>query len=231
MIFFLLLGMWALHRGDQGRAAISWALALAAKLLPLLYLPLVIRWLGLRRSLRFLALFSGAGLLCFLPLLNLNLLTHMASSLELYFRQFAFNASLFYLLRHAGLWLKAYPFVMALGGILGLATAAGVAIMAWRSLRPGGNFARLSTLMLFSSCLYLVCASTVHAWYVLVPFALSLLTRWRFPLVWTGLVIFSYSHYANGGFVENYPLILLEYSGITAVFLWEILRPAKTNPA
>jgi hypothetical protein len=221
MIFFLLLGLRALARAALAPAAVAWALAVAAKLLPLLYLPLVCLWLGWRRAMGFLAVLAAAGFVVFLPLLDLTVLRHMAASLDLYFRQFAFNDGVFYLLREAGLWLGAYGFVRALGPLLGGATLAGVLWMGWRWMRPGAAWARLTGFMLAASCLYLFNATTVHPWYVLTPFALSLLTRWKFPLVWTGTVVVSYAHYAREPYAAPYGWIALEYAAVLAWAVWE----------
>jgi alpha-1,6-mannosyltransferase len=230
LIVFLLAGLWALQAGQPVRAGIGWALATAAKLLPLLLVPLAWRWLSGRRGWRFLAAFAAALLVLFMPLFDPVILHHMASSLGLYFRQFAFNASVFYVLRFSAAGLGWWNFAMNLGSLLGAVTVAGVLLLTAR-LRRRPDFARLGEFLLAALCLHLLNASTVHPWYVLVPFAVSLLTRWRFPTIWTGLVALSYSHYAGGGAngAERYALIFLEYGVVAAFFAWEVFAARRVS--
>ncbi|HRI58198.1 MAG TPA: hypothetical protein PK228_00665, partial [Saprospiraceae bacterium] len=248
MIFFLLAGLWALERNRVKQAALWWALATAAKLLPLMFVPIVWRWLGWRKGLVFNTVFAGACMILFAPLLSV--LPNILSSLDLYFQKFQFNASVYYLLRELGFWIKGYDIGESLGPVLGLATVVGVlwlnptpspsptgrgdvestatsSVMSSteRSTAPlpvgEGLGVGLNHALLLALLLQLSLSATVHPWYATVPFAIGLLTKWRFPLVWTGLVALSYSHYADGHFQENYWLIALEYSILWAFILWE----------
>lgn len=239
MIFFLLAGVWALKQNRPGQSALWWALATASKLLPLMFLPMVWRRLGWRQGVVFTAVFAGASLVLFAPLLRV--LPNMFSSLDLYFRQFQFNASVYHLLRAVGLWIKGYDIGETLGPTLGLLTVAGVLWIAWRSAasdREHGQaketgtarlawkwpVANLQEALLLALMLQLTLAATVHPWYATVPFALGLLTSWRFPVWWTGLIALSYSHYAGGLFQENYWLIALEYGVLWAFIYLEFIR-------
>lgn len=226
MIFFLLAGWQALRRDKIMPAAIWWALATASKLLPLMLLPIVWAWLGARKGLIFIAVFGAASLLLFAPLLAV--LPNILESLDLYFRQFQFNASVYYILRGAGFWWKGYDIGETLGPFLGLMTLTGILLLAWRTrdrvalpggwigLRPVGFEAAIVVAL----SLHLFFSATVHPWYITVPFAAGLLGGAHFPLVWTGLAALSYSHYAAGGFEENYWLIALEYG----VLWWLVYR-------
>ncbi|MBK8965613.1 MAG: hypothetical protein IPM36_02835 [Lewinellaceae bacterium] len=212
MLCFLLAGTLFLQKRQLAPPAAFWALAVASKLVPLLFLPIVWVQLGFRKGLRFLLFFSVFSALLFVPLLNLEILENMAGSLNLYFRQFAFNASGYYLLKAIGK-MFADPSVdvgRMLGPVLGIVVFVGVWVLAFFT-RPTTSSHRTSTALLLAATLYLALATTVHPWYIALPFGLSLLTKWRYPVVWTGVAMLSYSHYAGGGFQENYGLIALEY--------------------
>jgi hypothetical protein len=221
MIFFLLLGLRALEQKKVKQAAVWWALATASKLLPLMFLPIVWRWFGWRKGLVFNAVFAGASLILFFPLLKM--LPNILSSLDLYFRQFQFNASFYYLFREVGFWKIGWDVGETIGPMLGVATVAGVLAIAWKSKGKA-----LAESLLFALLLQLSLSATVHSWYVAVPFALGLFSKWRFPVFWTGLVALSYSHYEDGFFQENYWLIALEYSALYGFILWEVFSP-KSN--
>jgi len=108
------------------------------------------------------------------------------------------------------------------GPVLGLITLSGTLWLSWRT-RSAKAGRSLPEAMLWIIFLYLSCATTVHPWYATVPLALSLLTTWRFPIFWSGLVVLSYSHYAQGASAENYALIGLEYVLLWLFILGEIL--------
>ncbi len=241
LICFLLAGLLALQRGQLSRAAFFWALATASKLLPLLFLPIVWVILGWRRGGCFALWFALFSACFFAPLLQPEIWTNMASSLNLYFRQFAFNASVYYVLKMAGKAVAAPGTEVGrmLGPILGLAVFAGVWVLALANL-PGRSFKKKTgevwrkalpppvfflkfrlDRFLAAATLYLALATTVHPWYATVPFALSLSTPWRYPLVWTGVVALSYSHYQGGAYREQYGWIALEYVLLFGFAAWE----------
>ncbi len=220
MLFFLLAGIFALARRQITLAALFWALATASKLLPLLFLPIVWTHLGWRAGLRFVTLFAVFCAALFWPLLDLEVLTNMAGSLNLYFQQFAFNASAYYVLCEV-VQVFAPPTLdvgRTLGPILGIVVFVGVLVLAfWKRKQTTQVFHQN---LLLASTLYLALATTVHPWYIALPFGLGLLTSWRFSLVWTGAAFLSYSHYSGGDFQENYGLIVLEY-GLVLWAVWQ----------
>jgi len=215
MICFLLAGFIALQKDKIVPGAICWALATATKLLPLMLLPAVWKWLGLQKGARFVLFFGLITAVLFSPLLAV--LPNLLESLDLYFRQFQFNASFYYVIRVLGLWLKGWDIGEYSGPALGLLTLAGVIWLALR-VRTGDSAPALARTLLFSFFLYLSMAAVVQPWYVAVPMVFSLFTRHRFLILWSGLAALSYSHYNGGQFQEHYWLIALEY-----IFVWKQL--------
>ncbi|MCB0631512.1 MAG: glycosyltransferase 87 family protein [Saprospiraceae bacterium] len=220
MIFFLVLGLYLLQKERYGWAAVAIALSIAAKLLPLLFLPFFIRRLGWKRSIRFFAVMGGALVLLFLPLVNGVFLQNFGNSLDLYFRKFEFNGSIYYLLRWIGFRIKGYNTIAQLGPWLAFATFTGISLAAildkdqrWRSL-PGRA--------LFAICLYLFFTTTVHPWYVALPVVLCMFTNWRFPLLWSALIILTYVNYSYPGYFENLWVVSLEYLLVFGFLIWEI---------
>ncbi|MBK6930559.1 MAG: hypothetical protein IPH12_06675 [Saprospirales bacterium] len=228
MLCFVLAGIAALQRHKIRLAAVFWALATASKLVPLLFLPVIWVHLGWRRGGRFLLFFTGACALLFAPLLHSGIVANMAGSLDLYFRQFEFNASVYYLLKWAGEAVAPAGTDVArtLGPALALLVFFGVmGIACYKRTLTGllpGRFLAASTL-------YLLLSTTVHPWYVALPFALGLRTAFRFPWIWTAAAILSYSHYAGGGFRENYAWIAAEYGLVAAALVWDIWRAGKQH--
>jgi len=85
------------------------------------------------------------------------------------------------------------------------------------------DLSRLLVLMLFGICFYYLLSTTVHPWYLTVPLVLSIFTRYRFLLVWSFMVVLSYSAYGAGGFQENLWLVALEYTVVLGYFIWEVV--------
>ena len=216
MVFFLLLAYYFLRRSAWVRAAAAMAASVASKLLPLLLLPYLIRRLWGRPFWVFSVAFGVCCLLFFAPLLLApGFLSGFSSSLELYQQKFEFNASLYYLARAVGYWWVGWNQIAVLGPFLAKVAAVGILVLAlldgrggWRSLPEG---------WLFAFVLYLLCATTVHPWYLSVPLVLCCFTRWRFPLVWSAFIMLTYVSYATDPYQENLLLVGLEY-GVVAVF-------------
>lgn len=232
MVFFLLVGFGALRQNRLPMASGFWALATASKLLPPLFLPVGWKWLGVRKGLWFNILFGVACLILFAPLLPV--LPNMVESLDLYFRQFQFNASVYYLVREVGFRRIGWDIGEQSGPWLGTMTALGVLMLAlWvqplSSVRKHGL--RVENALLFASMLYLSLSATVQPWYAIVPLVLCLYTPWRFPVLWSGLVALSYSHYDGGDRQEHFEFIALEYTILWAFFIGEIWWKARrSNP-
>ena len=219
---FVLLALWLLQRQQWARSAVALGLGVASKLLPLLALPLLARRLGGgRRFAAYAGLVGGTLLLLFGPFMSLDLVVHLARSLNLYFRSFEFNASLYYLLRAAGYHLTTYNEIARIGPALALLAALFGLGLAWRERQP--RLRTLPTALLLLLTVYYLLATTVHPWYITPLIALAPLTRFRFPLAWGGLVLLSYSAYRTTAYQESLWLVGLEYAGVYAWLGWELL--------
>jgi hypothetical protein len=147
---------------------------------------------------------------------------NMASSLDLYFQKFAFNASFYYVFWETGLLLGQYTMDKTLGPLLAPVAAAGVLYAAYR-VRPGVG---PEPWMVAALVWHLLWSSTVHPWYLCLPLAFAAAGRARFAgffvLAWSGTAVFSYSHYAGGVLFERYPWVVAEYvvALSAAVVLW-----------
>lgn len=226
MVFFLLLALWWAVRGQWVGSALAMALSVAAKLLPLLFLFFFIRRLGWKRSLAYFSIMGLALLLLFAPLLSGAFLQGFGSSLDLYFRQFEFNGSVYYLLRWLGYQWAGYNLIATLGPALALCTFTGISLAAL--LERGQSWRSLFPLMLFAICLYLAFTPTVHPWYVCLPLLLCCFTRYRFPVAWSALIVLTYINYSYAdGYREVLWIVALEYLAVASMAVWESLRQSS----
>ena len=76
--------------------------------------------------------------------------------------------------------------------------------------------------MLLLLTFYYFLATTIHPWYITTIVLLSVFTKYKFPLVWSFMVILSYSAYGNEAYKENFWLIAMEYLIVFGVFVWEV---------
>ncbi len=227
--FFLLLMLWLLARRRWQLSAGALGLGVATKLLPLLALPLLVRRLGWRRSIAYTGITLAGLLLLFLPFLSVDLFVNIGRSLRLYFRSFEFNASIYYLLRPIGYWLTTYNQIAIIGPSLAVLSGAIGLGLAWRERRI--TLASLPQTLLLMLTAYYALATTVHPWYLTQLMGLSVLSRYRFPLVWGGLAVLSYAAYRSSAYTENLWLVALEYLVAFAVLLWEVRQSRRSEAA
>lgn len=211
----LLASFAALLRRWRAIAALTLALAIAVKLLPIVLLPLYWRRVRVRDG----ALAAVVFGLLYLPFLNHGRLP--TGSLGTYVRSFRFNGPVF-----AGFERVAAP-----GFIAGLAVLIGLMTAVWmRSKSREGSSAAFAWPMAAS----LLCAPVVYPWYLLwlLPFQRSLSTL---PIIiWTVSVFPTYYvwHLRALGRPWLVPgwIMLLEYGCVAAacgiVAWWRLKRPA-----
>lgn len=237
VIFFLLLTIAFIIDKKNMKAALSFSVAICAKLLPLIFIPLLILRLGWRKAFLFCVIVFLFCMVMFLPFWNSEIISGFSQSLGLYFRKFEFNASLYYLVREYGFWYKGFNTIQSTGWKLGLVSGIVIILFALsstlilnsRSVKSNKLLTtdyRLFTLplaLLWTLCIYFLFTTTLHPWYITTMLAISIFTRFRFPLVWTGLIFFTYAGYTQRGFSENLWITLAEYLLIFGYLGYELL--------
>ncbi|WP_340077392.1 mannosyltransferase [Leptobacterium sp. I13] len=230
MIFFLVWGLYLLHIEKWRYAALVMALSVSVKLIPLLFLPLVFQKLGWKKSIIFYTIIGIVNFLLFLPFLSPQFIQNYTETTALWFTNFEFNGSFYYLIRELGYHIKGYNIIRVFGKITPYILLAFVLAMAF--LRKSKSTSQLITAMLFSLFFYYAIATVVHPWYIATLVILSLFTKYRFPLVWSFVIILSYIAYGNADYKENYPLLFIAYGMVYGYFLYEVIkyRPNSAQP-
>lgn len=73
---------------------------------------------------------------------------------------------------------------------------------------------------------YYFTSTTVHPWYIATLLALSIFTNYKFPLVWSAVIILSYLAYLKSNSIdksENYWVLFIEYFIVFGVFVGELI--------
>ena len=224
MIFFALLAIWLLVGKEQfsvrtpslrwGLSAGALALSIGTKLLPLLLLPIVVRRLGWRSGIGYALLTGLFTAALFAPFASVELVRNVFSSINLYFQKFEFNASIYYVLRAIGYWIKGYNAIERIGFWLSVTTTLSILWIAFR-WRSAPSIQIIATLTLYFSF-----ATTVHPWYITTLVAASVFTRFCYPLVWSALIPLSYFTYHARPYQENLWLTAIEYGIVLTAALY-----------
>ncbi len=219
MITFVLGSVYLLRQQKLILSGVALALAVCTKLVPLIFLPLYLRRLGWQRAALFYAVVGITTVTLFLPLVTPELLVGMRDSVGLYFQKFEFNASVYYLVREVGFYRKGYNIIQSAGPWLAAFTFLGIVLYTLRE-RERHLLAAFGGVWL----IYLLLSTTVHPWYVTPLLAFSVFTPYRYALLWSGLIFFSYVGYTANGFSENLWVTTLEYTAVGGLLVWEVHR-------
>lgn len=222
VIFFFVIAAYLLVIQKERLSSIAWAFAAATKLIPIFFLPILIRKLPLKKAFFFYLLFGISFIILWLPFINATLLPHFLESVQLYSKTFEFNASVYYLVRAVGYEVMDYNIIQTAGPWLGRLAYLGILLLLLKKkiISWSGFFAAL----LFALSWYYLLALIVHPWYSITLVFLAVFTRFRYPMLWSALAVLSYWAYSNPEFQENLWLIGVEYTLVVGYFVWEVQK-------
>jgi hypothetical protein len=227
MLFFLIWSLYLLHSGKWQLAAVIFALSVSVKLIPLLFLPLFYQKLGFKKALFFYGIVGLITLGLFLPFYNEVFISNYSQTVRLWFGKFEFNASMYYVLREIGYLFRGYNEIAIIGKITSISVF--IFVMTLAFFRKNKTIQQLIVTMLLALSVYFFTATTVHPWYIITLLLLSVFTNYKFPLIWSFMIVLSYLAYANNSHSENLWIISLEYVVVYSVFFGEVLlkKPLK----
>lgn len=240
MILFLVWSLYLLHSGKWKLAAVVFACSVSIKLIPLLFLPLFYEWfmkretstkLKITKLMSFYAIVGTTTILLFLPFYSSQFVSNYAETVGLWFQNFEFNASSYYIAREIGYAITGYNEIAIIGTITAIIVFLFVVALAF--IRKNSSMTQLITTMLIALSFYYFTATTVHPWYIATLLILSIFTKYKFPLVWSFVIILSYLAYlqiGNANKSENLWIIALEYIIVYGFFMYELwLKPTRNK--
>lgn len=216
MITFLSVAMWYWARDERYRAVAFLAVSVGVKLISLLLLPYWIWKAKETGRVKLILTFGVVSLLIFSPLIAGLNFTEFGSSIDLYFRKFEFNASVYYILREIGTLLSGYNLIAYIGPALGL-----LYILSYAKLlhkRITYSSAHHLYIALF---LYLLLSTTVHPWYVCTLVFCSVFIQSRAAIVWSGLIVLSYINYSYADYYEPLWMVAVQYIVLITFIMYE----------
>ena len=228
MLFFVIWSLYLLDKKRWVLAAILLGVSVSVKLLPLLFLPLFYKYLapeglfkkGFWKMKKFYWLTLATIVFTFAPFASKTFISNFSATIGLWFQSFEFNASVYYIIRWIGFQTVGWNIIATVGLILPMVVFICIVLLA--VFRKYNTTQKLITGMLLAVSIYFLLATTVHPWYIATPLLLSVFTKYKFPLLWSFMICFSYAAYGANGFNENLSLVAIEYSVVIGVALWEI---------
>jgi len=217
MVYFLLMAIWQYEQGKLHRSAIFFGLSVATKFLPLIFLPLLLRKIGIKKTMIYGLIVVATLLVTFLPLINTAHIWAIRDSMELYFQKFEFNGSIYYLARWYGFETEGHNIIAKSGKWMMYATMA--TIFLYSLISKMKDWPRQ---MVWVWTLYLLFATTVHPWYVIPLLAVAVFSKVRFPFLWSYLIFLTYANYLGGAYTDRIEMVIVEYSLVGLIALWEV---------
>lgn len=241
MVFFIVWSLYLVHKGNWILGAVVLGLSVSVKLIPLLFLPLFFQrfmggkhktdqlpsnpsnlMVGFSKLTAFYCLVLVTALLTFAPFLSEAFFQNYKRTITLWFQTFEFNASIYYIVRWVGYQIVGWNVIATAGKILPLITLS--ILLGLTFLRNNKTTPQLIGAMVLGISAYYFLSTTVHPWYIAVPLALCVFTQFKFPIVWSFVIILSYTAYIHPDFKENLWMVGLEYFLVFGVLLWELFR-------
>ncbi|GAB1855836.1 DUF2029 domain-containing protein [Flavobacteriaceae bacterium MHTCC 0001] len=238
MIFFLVWSLYLLYLGKWQWSAVVLSLSISVKLIPLIFLPLFFQWFVKRNSQKtqWVSSFKGITILLlfysivicvttllFSPFYASEFVNNYSETVALWFQNFEFNASIYYIARAIGYLFRGYNEIAIIGKYIPVVVIAVTLLITF--FRKNKTLVELITAMLFVLSFYYFTTTTVHPWYIATLLILSVFTKYKFPLVWSFVIILSYLAYLNlnkADKSENLWVIAIEYIAVYGVFIWEV---------
>lgn len=225
MIFFVLLAFLLLLKHKWKSSATLLGLGIATKLIPVLFLPLVINRLGWKKGLIYSMITGVITITLFALVFDITTIQHLLNSVDLFIRKFEFNASVYYVVRYIGTLIKGYNIIAIAGPFLILMSIFIILFISFKEKK-------ISETAIFNKALFIISAwlllsTTVHPWYICLPVAISIFTQYRYALVWSYATMLSYYAYHSTPVKENLWLVAGSYILVIGYACWEFIDKSK----
>ncbi|MDB4094246.1 glycosyltransferase 87 family protein [Flavobacteriaceae bacterium] len=224
MLFFFVMALYFIHSKKWHLAALTMALSIAVKLVPILSLPLFLNKLGWKKSIRFYVTIGGGFLLLFLPFLSGDFIKNYSTTIGLWFSKFEFNASIYYALQ----WVIEKTSDVELIHSMGIIVVSFLGLqIGYQLIQNKSKTTELILMILWVLSGYYFISTTVHPWYIISLLLLSIFTNYKFVRIWSYTLIFSYFAYNQSSVNENGLILCLEYIPVLSVLAWEFFKPQR----
>ena len=219
MVFFIMLFLVNYKQGKTYGAAFALAMSVAAKLLPLMFLPLILLKMDAKQNLKFILSFGISLLIVFTPLLDASFFRGIENSLLLYYQHFEFNAGIYYAFREIGYWLKGYNMIALIGKFFAIGVTVSILLLSiigyFKNWKIQNTFLWISTIFALFSLI-------LHPWYITMVILFGSMTNYRFGILWSLLIMGTYAGYYATGFEEVMVVVAFEFIAVITYIYYEL---------
>ena len=224
MLCFFIMALYFIDSNKWHTAAIAMALSIGVKLVPVLSLPLFLNKLGWKKSIRFYSITCGVFIILFLPFFSFEFLENYSTTIGLWFSNFEFNASIYYFLKWALAGIKNLNLI---NSMLSVISCVFIIQTSYQLLQKKKETKALLLMIFWVLSGYYFISTTVHPWYIINLLLLSIFTNYRFIILWSYTLIFSYFAYGEFTVKESSLWLSLEYIPVFVMLVWEIYSKKK----
>ena len=226
MLLFMVLSLYKLLHKKWILAAVLLACSVSMKLIPLLIVPLFYQWFANFNAKKIVPFLSfGAiviiiNILLFLPFLTTSLISNYSDSVGLWFTNFEFNASFYYIFRELGYLFRGWNEIAIIGKILPILMVLFILYLSFiKKIKTTNHFLNI---LLFAFTFYYFFSTTIHPWYLATLILLASFSSYRYPMIWSLGIVLSYLAYASEPYHENLLVIGIEYLILFAFMVFEL---------
>lgn len=218
VVLLLLLAYLLFEKKKLIYSASLYCLAAATKLLPLIAVPLIIRKLTIKQLIVF-----GVTSVILLAVISyrfieLAWISNQLNSISLYFKNFEFNASVYFLVRWIGFRFVGYNTIQTIGTVTPFVVLFVTFYLQW--FKKWRTYQVLKPLY-YSVFIYFILSSVVHPWYAIYLIFPAVIVNSSAGLFWSFLIMFSYVFYQVGDGTIYYLIITAEYTLLFFAFIFE----------
>ena len=217
VVFFISFSIYHFSKDHTKKSALGLGLAIGTKLLPLIFLPYFFFKDLVRKKLKFTLVTLLVSFLTLFPLFSQDFTEGMRTSLSLYFRDFEFNASIYFLAREIGFAVTGYNEIGIIGPFLSLISFLFIITISYIGFRKHWGPEKV---LLFVLSSYLLLSTTVHPWYILPLIALGLMSGYIYPIIWSLLIFITYMGYTVNDYFLLMAWVGAEYFIVLLAFIF-----------
>jgi alpha-1,6-mannosyltransferase len=221
LIFFLVGTIYCWERRLFWVSILLFTGSVITKLVPLMLLPLAFFYLRGWKGTIFTLSVILLTAVSFLPFIDTSVIHKFWSSINSYFQESEFNASIYYLVRDSVQHFTKENDIEVIGPVLTIFS--GIIIWGyafWK--RRKMNVTSLLKYCSWTMLIYYAFTTTVFPWYITPIIAFGVFTGYRFPLIWSGTILLSYYADRNASFEESAVLLWIEYLALLLALIWDI---------
>lgn len=224
MLFFFVWSLYLIAINKWVWGAPVYALSIMVKLVPILFLPLFLKYFGFKKSTLFYVLVGATCIILLLPFYSQVFINNYSETVGLWFSNFEFNAGIYNAVKKLAVnYFDAKPWelIKVYGKIVAISVIIGTLLIAF--FRKNQKYNVLITSMLIVLSSYYFLSSTVHPWYIVFLVVLSMFTRYQYAIIWSFTTVLSYYAYSNSDYIENLWLLAIEYILVFGFLIYELI--------